>query len=80
MNENRFFFEFNNVVFDVETLFMLNMIIMWITSIHYFVFNMCITFISSFDCSHVSIEFQCIHTYMSLYCVLVWRTQVVFFF
>ena len=40
---------------DVETLFMLNMIVMWIESIHYFVFNMYITFISSFDCSHVSI-------------------------
>jgi len=36
--------------FDVS----LFMLYMWITVINYF------------DCSHVSIEFQCIHSYMSL--------------
>jgi len=51
---------------DLQTLFTLSMIIMWITIIYCFVFKMCITFISSFDGSHVSIESQCIHTCMSL--------------
>jgi hypothetical protein len=37
---------------------------------------MCITVRRYFDCSHVSIEFQCIHTYVSMLSLLVWRTKV----
>jgi len=47
--------------FDIS-LFMLSM---WINIV-----------ICYFDCSHVSIEFQCIHTYMSLLSLLVCRTKV----
>jgi len=35
-----------------------------------------ITITTYLDCSHVSIELQCIHTYMSLLSFLVWRTRV----
>jgi len=35
-----------------------------------------ITILGYFDCSHVSIEFPCIHTYMSLLSLLVWRTKI----
>ena len=42
-----------------------------------FMFSMCITILSYLDSSHVSIEFQCIHTYMSLLSFPVWRTKVV---
>ena len=41
-----------------------------------FMLNTCITIIRYFDCSHEAIEFQCIHTCMSLQSFLVWRTKV----
>jgi len=37
---------------------------------------MWITITSYVDSSHVSIEFQCIHTYMSLLSFLVWKTKI----
>jgi len=43
---------------------------------HCFVLSMCITILSHFDCSQVAIEFQCIHTYISLLSLLVLRTKV----
>jgi len=39
-------------------------------------FNMWITITIYLDCSHVSIEFQCIHTYVTLLSFLAWRTKV----
>ena len=48
-----------NVMFDVEIFF----------------FNTWITIRRYFDCSHVFLEFLCIHTSMSLYSVFVWRTK-----
>ena len=36
--------------------------------------NMWVSIISYCDCSHVYIEFQCSHTYMSMLSLLVWRT------
>jgi len=41
-----------------------------------FMFSMWMTIINCFDCNHVSIDFQCIHTYMLLLWLLVWRTMV----
>jgi len=41
-----------------------------------FVLSMWITITSYLDSSHVSIEFQCIHTFMSQLNCLVWRTKV----
>jgi len=32
--------------------------------------------ISHFICSHVSIKFQSIHIYISLFSLLVWRTKI----
>jgi len=41
-----------------------------------FMLSMWVIIISYFDCIHVSIEFQCIHTYMSLLSLLVWRIKI----
>ena len=38
--------------------------------------NIWITITSYLDSSHVSIECQCIHTYMSLLSISFWRTKV----
>ena len=40
-----------------------------------FMLSKWMTITSYLDSSHVSIEFQCIHIYMSLLSFLVWRTQ-----
>ena len=48
---------------------------MFDVDISLFMLSMWVTIINHFDCSDVSIEFQCIHTYMSLLSLL-WRTNV----
>ena len=49
---------------------------MFDSEIPLFMLIMWITIISYFDCSHVYMEFQCIHTCMSFLSLLVWRTNV----
>ena len=40
-----------------------------------FILNIRVSIVSYFDCSYVSIEFQCSHTYMSWLSLLVLRTK-----
>ena len=50
--------------------------LMFHLDISLFMLNMCNTIIRYFDCSHVSIEFLCIHICMSFSSLLVLRTKV----